>query len=126
LLACLGLLAGTAAWAGPIDGPVTMRRLVEAGHKTSTGAMAPGVLRLSAEFRGGERACVVAVGDHEPVVDMGLVVYDEAGRKVAEDAGNEAAPDYVAVIWYPPRDGKYVIEIRSAGEIENRVFISLR
>src|SRR5262245_65892684 len=65
---------------------------------------------LVREFEGGRRACVIARGDHRPPAKMAIAVYDDSGKKVAEDPG---AVDYVAVIWYPPRTGSYRIEIKS-------------
>lgn len=128
LLTCLGCLAlAPLVLAGPLDGPRTFSIRVEAGHQTAGGELVPGRVRFPVEFRGGERACVVAVGDHKPPVEMGITVYDEAARqKLAEDTGAGDAPDFVAAIWYPARDGKYVIEIRSKGKEYNEVTVTVR
>jgi hypothetical protein len=111
------LAVGAAAFAGPVDGPSTTAQRIEAdaGKKV-----------FQVEFRGGERACVIAIGDHEPPVPMAVIVYDEKMTKVAEDYGSEATPDYVAAMWYPPRTAKYLIEVRSQGKDYNKVFITVR
>ncbi len=74
-------------------------------------------------FRGGERACVIVKGDHKPVVNLEIAVYDQKGNLVAKDNGGG---DYVAAIWYPPRDGLYKIEIFNPGEAWNACYISVK
>jgi hypothetical protein len=59
-------------------------------------------------FKGGERACVIVVGDHKPVVPLALKVEDSTGKLIGEDKGGR---DLCAVIWYPARDGEYTIHI---------------
>src|SRR5688572_13485812 len=69
-------------------------------------------VRKTIRFRGGERACVLAIGDHDPVVDIQVSVFDEKGNLVAEEKGNGTpVSDFVAVVWYPPRDADYRIEV---------------
>ena len=75
------------------------------------------------KFRGGERACVIATGDHDPVVNLGLFIYDAQDRLVAQDEG---PGDYVAVIWYPPRDAVYKIKVHNTGEQFNKCWISMK
>jgi hypothetical protein len=80
---------------------------------------------IEERFRGGERACVILEGDHDPVMDVYVEVYDEQNRRVAFD---HAGGDICAVVWYPPRDGKYRIEVsleKNAG-IWNRVRVVAR
>lgn len=114
------------AAAGPVEGPKTSQIKIEAGRKGAGGELIPGRALFQVEYRGGERACVMAVGDHKPPVPMAIIVYDDKKNKVAEDYGSEEAPDYVAAFWYPPRDGRYTIEVRSAGVEYNAVFLSVR
>jgi len=80
-------------------------------------------VQFKKEFRGGERACVIVTGDHDPIVDLGLYVYDQKGTLIAKD---EAGGDFVAVMWYPPRDAVYRIEISNPGETYNACYISLK
>src|SRR5271169_5611059 len=91
-------------WGGrsaPIEGARTMNK-VRVGPK--------GALVIEEKFEGGRRACVIAVGDHNPVVDVGIAVYDEANRLIAEDKGGG---DFATAIWYPPGEGKYKILVKN-------------
>ena len=74
-------------------------------------------------FRGGARACVIVQGDHDPIVDVDVHIFDEKGKLVAKD---DSGGDLVAVIWYPPRDGNYTIRIKNHGTIENICYVSLK
>jgi hypothetical protein len=123
-LQIIGIASSLAA--GPIDGPRTFGLTVPAGRQGQGGDILPGRQRVQLDCRGGARACVVAVGDHKPAVEMGIAVFDEAGKKITEDAGSGEAPDFVAVIWYPPRDGKYTVEVRSKGLEHNEVTVSVK
>lgn len=75
------------------------------------------------KFRGGERACILVKGDHNPVVDLGVAVYDEKDRLVVKDEGGG---EYVAAIWYPPRDAVYKIKIVNSGTQHNMCYISMK
>jgi hypothetical protein len=112
------LLAAAGAWfipasggGGPLKGPHAMSKV----H-----VLAKGQTEFEEVFQGGRRACVIAVGDHKPVVDIGISVYDAAKRLVAEDNGGG---DYVAAIWYPPRDAKYKIVVKNDGVEYNEMYI---
>src|SRR5689334_21569853 len=37
------------------------------------------------KFRGGQRACVIVLGDHKPIVPVTIEVFDDKGRLVAQD-----------------------------------------
>jgi hypothetical protein len=63
-------------------------------------------------FRGGERACVIVVGDHQPRSPTEVRVYDARKRLVSESKSNT---DTVAVIWYPAETAEYRIEILNRG-----------
>ncbi len=80
-------------------------------------------LPLEMEFKGGERACVIVRGDHRPVVDLRVTVYDAQGKVVAKD---DRGGDIVTVIWYPPRDAVYRIEIVNPGEAYNVCYVSFK
>ena len=96
----LGLLVGSiAVHAAPQEGMKGFQEKVSGG---STGT-------FKETFKGGQRACVIVVGDHQPVVPLELKVEDAKGNLIGEDKGGRE--DLRAVIWYPPRDGEYTISI---------------
>ena len=101
----------------PTDGSWADRKAVPAAD----------VLKISKSFRGGERACVLALGGQKEVANLRLEIYDPNGILVAEDKGNNSLTgDFVAVIWYPPRDGKYRIELHNPGAIANLCYIAIK
>jgi len=108
------------AQGGPFRGPYVMEPRVKV--PAAVGAN-PGVHVLKEKFRGGQRACVIALGSHEPVVALELVVYDAKDRIVDQDKGEG---DSITAIWYPPRDGEYKIEIRNPGNNENTVYVVVK
>ncbi len=78
-------------------------------------------------FRGGERAAVLAIGDHQdPSVRVQIAVFDAKGVLIAEDKGSEPASDYAGLVWYPPRDGDYRIVVRHSGVDANKVYIAIK
>jgi hypothetical protein len=99
---CLGLavlLAGAVpVQASPLRGSVVTRQQVRGGKTFS----------FQETFKGGERACVIIIGDHRPVVRLKVKVEDEKRKLIGED---NYGGDFCAVIWYPPRDGTYIIHI---------------
>src|SRR5690349_10098846 len=120
LLLALVTLGHTA----PVTGPE---------HLVGKRVGAQGSTEILREFAGGERACVIAIGDHKPVVPLKIVVLDEANRVVAQDEGTDTRigeqagnADYVAVIWYPPRRGTYRIVIQNAGVEYNDLYIAIK
>ncbi len=72
----------------------------------------PAGQELTETFRGGQRACVILEGDHDPDVRLGLVIFDQNRQIVAQD---DNGTDFAAAIWYPPRDGAYTIQIKNYG-----------
>jgi hypothetical protein len=62
-------------------------------------------------------------GDHRPVVNLGIEVYDENKRLVAKDEGTG---DYSAVIWYPPATGRYSIRFLNPQSDLNNCYLVLR
>lgn len=108
--ALLALLIAGAALAGPVDGPTSFKIQVPASKGNEIGEA-----EVTKDFRGGERACVLIVGDHRPVVDLELRVYevrpDSTEQKlVARDGGGK---DIIGAVWIPPRTGSYRIVIRN-------------
>jgi hypothetical protein len=72
------------------------------------------------KFRGGERAAVLAIGAG---TKMRVAVYDAKGELIAEDKGEG---DYVGLVWYPPRDGEYRIDVSQDGVGANKVYIAIK
>ncbi|HYT95066.1 MAG TPA: hypothetical protein VEL76_40490 [Gemmataceae bacterium] len=123
-----------------VGGVVLCARLSEASPLQGTlifdarnGGQVVGKWSRTVKFKGGQRACVVVMGDHRPIVPITLEIVDEAGKQVAFDAPGKGidasdAPgnDIAAVIWYPPRDGDYTIHIGSPGVEYNDCWIAIR
>ena len=99
------LIAAT-VFAGGVAGPRHMRLNVPASQ---TGE--PGEASIKQEFKGGQRASIVVLGDHRPVVDLKIQVFeDSSGKLVAQDGGGG---DVVGVSWIPPRKGFYRIVVQN-------------
>lgn len=110
ILALMGTIGGAVrVSAGPIKGPMGAKVRID---EKSTRA-------FPLEFKGGERACIIVRGDHNPVVDLHLVVKDSRGNIVAEDGGHG---DIVSAIWYPERDGTYLISVTNSGVQYNECY----
>jgi hypothetical protein len=84
------------------------------------------------KFRAGQRACVILMGDHDPIVPMVVEIRDEAGTVVARDEPgkgvgktDEKGNDVCAVAWYPPRDGYYTITIKNPGKAYNKCWLAI-
>jgi hypothetical protein len=73
-------------------------------------------------FQGGRRACVIIKGDQKPSAEVGIAVFDESNQLVAQDRG----ADFAGVIWYPPRDAKYKVEVKNDGPDYNLMYIVLK
>jgi len=102
-------VATGAVLAGPVDGPSSFRLQVP-----STKGEQVGEAEFVREFRGGQRACVIVVGDHDPVVELEVRVYETEkdstaeGKLVARDGGGK---DVLGAVWVPARTGPYRIVI---------------
>ena len=101
--------AVTAAWGGPVNGPPSKDYPIDAARAEPT------VKEFTQIFRGGERACVFARGDHKPLVPLSITVYDKDGATVAHDASPR---DFVAAFWVPARTAEYRIVVRNHGKEE--------
>jgi hypothetical protein len=93
----------------------------------------PQSLGKRALFKGGERACVIVMGDHKPVAPLILEIRDDKGNVVGKDepaAGTEKTDtpgnDLAAVIWYPPRDGYYSIIIMNPAPEYNDCWLVIK
>jgi hypothetical protein len=85
------------------------------------------VRNFSETFKGKERASVIAIGRGD--TPLGLYVYDPDGNCVAWDdlsLSTQNISDDMVVDWYPPRQGKYEIELRNFGRRGNRVEVVIR
>jgi len=84
------------------------------------------------KFRAGQRACVILLGDHDPIVPMVIEIRDAKGDVVARDdpgkasaRADEKGNDLCAVVWYPPRDGYYTITIKNPGKQYNKCWLAI-
>ena len=117
-LTALLLMPAALSVAGPLEGQLSLQRQI--GAATEEG---PTPVELSFTFRGGQRACVVAQGDHDPVGPLDIAVYDKNDKLVAQD---ESKHDFVAAFWTPTRTAEYRIVIRNYGTIYNKVYIFVK
>ena len=132
LLVGLGvLLCVRLGQAGPTAGSLLFERRVGANAELTLSK--DSVLGETAKFKGGQRACVIVMGDHKPVVPVILEIRDEKGNLVGRDtpAAGVSDPkakgnDVCAVIWYPPRDGYYRITVKNAGAEYNDCWIAIK
>jgi len=100
MCAMMGFLAlGLAVEASPLKGGYALQAKVPGGQDKQL---------FEDTFKAGERACVIVIGDHNPPVPLHLKVLDAKGNLIGED---KSVGDYCAVIWYPPRDGVYVVSV---------------
>lgn len=110
--ACLAiLLAAGAAHAGPVKGVVN--KMIEVPAKQPQEDA--GEFAIVVECRGNERTSVLVKGDHKPVADLEIVVYEGAsgdakGKIVATGRGTR---DLVGAVWTPPRTMTYRVVIRN-------------
>jgi hypothetical protein len=113
---------------GPVDGSSWTKVQVPAGGGSIQGGNAsePGTWSLTRTFAAGQRASVIAIGDHDPVVDVEIKIYDSKNQLVVKRRGAEPAPDFVMVTWYPPREENYKIEVNSYGKVANIVSIAIK
>jgi hypothetical protein len=110
----------------PADGTAWSLEDIAAGVVRSGVVTEPGCMHFTKAYVGGERACVVLVGDHRPVVDVEIKVLDSKKQVVAHDRGQGPARDFAAVVWYPPREETYTIEVCSYGEEYNKCSIAFK
>ena len=112
--AIIAILTAAPGHCGPVDGQ-------SAGdHRIGAAGSEPAAKEFVLTFRGGERACVIARGDHKPVVPLDVTVYDKDGVEVAKDASPK---DFVVVFWTPPRTAEYRIVVRNHGVEYNDVYV---
>jgi hypothetical protein len=74
-------------------------------------------------FKGNERACVIFIGDHDPVVDLVVSVFDDKGKLVARD---DPGSDFCVAIWFPAHDASYTIELENRGREYNKCWLAIK
>jgi hypothetical protein len=126
------LLGGRLGEAGPIPGNAALKPRVGAKAEITLDKNTKS-LGEHTQFKGGQRACVIVMGDHKPVVPVILEIRDEKGNLVGRDtpAAGVSDPkakgnDVCAVIWYPPRDGYYRITVKNLGQEYNDCWIAIK
>lgn len=85
---------------GPVDGPTGQSKF------RLPGGFIDRVEKV--RFEGGKRACVIIVGDHNPVVNLQVEILDEQGRSIAKDEGRG---DFAGVVFYPPVTATYTVRL---------------
>jgi hypothetical protein len=123
-LATLGL--APLSHGAPMDGTAWLMEKVEAGTVSGGRVTEPGCKQFIKTYAADQRACVVVIGDHNPVVDLEIKVYDSKNQLIAADRGQGSARDFVAVMWYPPRQETYRIEVCSYGQEYNQCSIAFK
>jgi len=115
VLAVILLAASRAADASPVERQPPMIATLDAYRS----------LTLAAAFKSGERAAVIVSGSGATY--MAVFVYDEHGNCVGKDEP-AAYPvrDDLVVVWYPPRTGRYTVEVRNNGALPNRFQMAVR
>ncbi|MCI0459636.1 MAG: hypothetical protein L0Z62_22020 [Gemmataceae bacterium] len=125
-----GILLGSGlGTAGPVAGSFGQRVEIVAGK--------PLVVRDPIRFRGGQRACVIVMGNlggkSRPAMPLELEVRDAQDNLVGRDypaqgAAQPDAPgnDVCVVIWYPPRDGEYKIKVTNHGSSNDLCWLALK
>ncbi len=111
---------------GPVEGTAWSYKEIPGGTVQGGTVTEPGCLNYNKTFAAGQRACVVVIGDHDPVVDVEIKIYDEKNQLVALDRGQGQAKDFAAVVWYPPRQQTYRIEVCSYGKDFNKCSIAFK
>jgi hypothetical protein len=106
----------------PLEGTSWTKRKVARSQSETE----PGTVEITQTFAAGQRACAIVIGDHDPVVDVEVKVYDSKKQLVAQERGQQPAQDFVAVMWYPPRQETYTIEIRNYGKDYNVCSVAIK
>ena len=110
----------------PVNGTSWAYEKVTAGTIRDGVVSEPGCLHFNKTYVAGQRACVVVIGDHDPIVDVEVKVYDAKSNLVAHDRGDGSARDFAAVMWYPPRQEAYRIEVCSFGKDYNKCSVAFK
>lgn len=126
----LVMVAFGGAVGGPVLGP---KRVSDFRVPASQTPGVPGENDYAVECRGNEKTSVMVMGDHRPVVDLELLVFEVLGngedKLVARDVGTK---DIVGVVFTPPRTGMYRIVVRNPSTFQkdinpyNGCYLSIR
>jgi hypothetical protein len=126
------LLWGRLGEAGPVPGNAVLKPRVD-GNSEITIDKGSRSVGEHTKFKGGQRACVIVMGNHDPVMPVVLEIHDDQGNLVGRDTpaagvGDPKAKgnDVCAVIWYPPRDGYYRITVKNQGERRNVCWMAIK
>lgn len=114
LFALLGVVPLGAG--SPVDGMFSQRAELKAGVWSTT-----------RDFRGGEQAAVLALGQNDAPFNLEVSVFNAANELVAQDkADGTLTGNLVGVVWYPPADGPYRIEVRHPTPGVNTVYVAVK
>jgi hypothetical protein len=106
----------------PVDGTSWAKHKMDGGQPDR-----PTVTRVEKTFLAGQRAAVIVINlDHEKGADLEVKVFDSKQRLVAQDRSTEPARDFLAAIWYPPRQETYRIEVINHSELPTLCSIAIK
>jgi hypothetical protein len=83
------------------------------------------VILRKVKLEAGRRACVILVGDHNPVQDLTIEVRDSAGNVVAR-GGGKGQGDMVAAMIYPERTGEFSLFARNGDQEYNMCILAVK
>ena len=112
-LAILACLASLSQGTTPAPRPIQKIRLEGMGHHV-----------FIQEFKAQEPARVVVSGESGHT--LALYVFDRHGNCVAWDEPTGGIPDDAAVLWVPPTQDIYYVEVRSGSSEAETVYVALR
>jgi hypothetical protein len=127
-------VAIASSWAGPVAGTI-IRNAGREGSLQVPSARdgAFGEADMLVECRANQRTTIVIRGDHKPVADLELLVFEVApgnaeGKLVAGDKGKG---DVVGAVWIPQRTAMYRVIVRNPAPFSkenpyNECYVSIR
>ena len=97
------------------------------GSTAQSPELQDGVWTTTRTFRAGERACVLSIGNRDDAPNLEVTIRDAKGILIAEDkAGGSLVGNIVAVMWYPPHDGDYRIEVRNPESRSKKAYVVIK
>src|SRR5260370_25642671 len=74
----------------PVEGPSWAKKRVPAGSEGDGGKITePGTYEFSKVYVAGQRACVIVIVYHRPVVDVEIKVFDSTYNVIVHASGHE-------------------------------------
>lgn len=130
---CMTFAALTWVGDGANASPIKAVNQVDFEVPSSKAAGEPGESDITLECRGNERTSVMIKGDHRPVTDMEILVFEPASAGGPEKviAHGKGTRDLVGVVFVPARTGMYRIVFRNHAEYTkenpyNRCYLTIK